>query len=289
MLLNPSLSHVADTCRAPMPIEAGLAADLAFLRRCASSTPDSADETRMPVVLVATGSFCPPHLGHIQMLRAAVDALSPGVQVAGAIMVPSSDKYVQRKAKRAPGHGDESEPPSFKLRAQLLRSMAADVGLDSWLHVSDAEAARRLFYLDVVEDLAKNATNDPDLGRLAPPQLIFVTGCDRWFPLLEHSPGCDGVVVVPRADSAGVPARSSWPSRAHNSPYRVVAAPLSNGVDALSSTKLRIAVTNALETAEVSAGNLQEAVASAAESFMTPLAAAEFAVWVVATKSATSA
>lgn len=214
------------------------------------------------------------------MLQAAADALTLSVQVAGAIMAPSSDQYIQSKSHF---HGDRSAQLSFQQRAELLQTMASDLGLGSWLHVSDAEAARDLFYLEVVEDLSKAAAMDPAFAQLVPPQLIFVTGCDRWAPLLHQFPGGDGVVVVPRAGGAPLPALSEWPRWARDNPCRVVAEPLAEGSDALSSTRLRKVVKSAL-SAEGSVESIEGAVASAAEGFMTPLAASKFATWFAAAR-----
>eukprot|EP00727_Mastigamoeba_balamuthi_P007583 m51a1_g3445 hypothetical protein (273) ;mRNA; r:663168-663986 len=55
------------------------------------------------VVLVQSGSLCPPHAMHLEMFaraRAAVERSSPSLVVVGGFMVPSSDGYVFRKLGR---------------------------------------------------------------------------------------------------------------------------------------------------------------------------------------------
>ena len=59
------------------------------------------DQAR-PCVLLTTGSFCPPHYGHIHMMEAAkTEAEKQGFQVVGGYISPSHDEYV--KAKTADG------------------------------------------------------------------------------------------------------------------------------------------------------------------------------------------
>lgn len=53
-----------------------------------------------PCILVTTGSFCPPHYGHIQMMEAAKAAVEKkGFQVIGGYLSPSHDEYVKAKTR----------------------------------------------------------------------------------------------------------------------------------------------------------------------------------------------
>ena len=51
------------------------------------------------IVLIATGSFNPPHLMHVKMLESARKAMSSQLDtfVVGGFLCPSHDKYVQGK------------------------------------------------------------------------------------------------------------------------------------------------------------------------------------------------
>ena len=51
------------------------------------------------VALLATGTFNPPHRGHIEMLRSARSALEGKAIVVGSIMAPSSDTYLLKKVE----------------------------------------------------------------------------------------------------------------------------------------------------------------------------------------------
>jgi len=93
------------------------------------------------------------------MLQAAAEALGSDVHVAGAIVVPSADDYIENKMRWQNG-GALSIYPKFALRADLLRSIATDLGLVSWLHVSDAEAVQGLFYLQVFPSLLRGVAAD---------------------------------------------------------------------------------------------------------------------------------
>ena len=61
--------------------------DVTFIKhKCKAN---AVSEGRHPVVLVATGTYAPPHRGHFEMLKRAEAALMDEC-VVGAIMVPSS-------------------------------------------------------------------------------------------------------------------------------------------------------------------------------------------------------
>mmetsp|Transcript_88156 Transcript_88156/g.161447 ORF Transcript_88156/g.161447 Transcript_88156/m.161447 type:complete len:222 (+) Transcript_88156:3-668(+) len=214
------------------------------------------------------------------MLQAAARSLSHAVEVVGAIMVPSSDQYVKDKAQ---WRGDRTRQPSYELRAELIQAMAVELDLGFQIHISDAEAERGLFYLEVVEHLAKVADCIARGPVSATPILIFVTGGDRWNPLLQSFEGGDGVVVIPRAGdetNSRIPARSEWPRWARDNPCRVVAEPLAGRVSTLSSTRLRSAIDATLKENSNEAPHVrQDAAISAAADFMTPSAASIYVQW----------
>ena len=137
----------------------------------------------------------------------------------------------------------------------------------------------------MLANLAENVAKDPAFSKIPVPQLVFVTGGDRWFPLLERFPGGDGVVVIPRAGDR-LPPRGGWPDWARDDPFRVVAEPLAGGADALSSTWLRRAVCEALKNTSGCTEDIHEAISLAAADYMTSSAAIKLADWLVANRSA---
>lgn len=252
----------------------GLDADLAFIRASVAGVLDVADvgTSEGPIILLATGTFNPPHRGHLEMIRVARDALAEaGGPVAGAILVPSSDDYVRCKVKEA--GLDMSLAFSFHLRAKLLRATAADLGMRGTVHICDAEQSRGLFYLQVPASLAQALDKDQPK-----PRLIFVTGSDRPHPLLHRSRGLSGCVVVPRTGD------NVSHLRAHvvSDPLRVVAEEM-EGIADLSSTRLREALVSALQCkqredaatrqTEVASVEAEDVAISALREFMTPSAA----------------
>lgn len=232
----------------------GLQNDLDFLDRCCAGMD-------APIVLVATGSFCPPHRGHLEMMQAAKNALGPGSVPVGAIMVPSSDDYLECK-------GVPLIP--FELRSEMLQAMASDMSIGPWIHVSDAEHRRGEFYLEVLTRLS--AAAERGHSRLAP-RLVFVTGSDRPRPLSQKRDGMAGVVVVPRAGNH----RPDVPPRFLGDLLRCVAAPLAGSASALSSTQLREGVQDALAVAERDGVSPQVAVEAAITESMSPSAAKVYA------------
>lgn len=234
---------------------AGQQDDLNFLERCCTGT-------EYPIVLVATGSFCPPHRGHLEMMLAAKEALGPDVVPVGAILVPSSDSYVMHKGVPF---------ISFELRSQLLQAIASDMGIGSWIHISDAEHKRDEFYLQVLTNMSLAAA---ERGPSSPtPQLVFVTGSDRPMPLRQTRKGMAGVVVVPRAGDHP----PTLPSDRRDDPLRCVAAPLAGSAAALSSTQLRDLVQGALAVAKRDGALPRDAIEAAVRESMSPAAAILYA------------
>ena len=99
-----------------------------------------------PVVLVATGGFCPVHEGHLAMMRAArTVATNAGYTVVGGYLSPGHDEYVRLKC------GAEAIPASVRLEQCAVAAAATD-----WLSVDAWEALHRrvaVNYTDVVARL----------------------------------------------------------------------------------------------------------------------------------------
>ena len=237
--------------------------DVEFMqRRCKEAV---VGDGRRPVVLVATGTYAPPHRGHFEMLTAAESALTAnGGCVVGAIMVPSSSEFAGDKEAEGWEIG-----LSYEVRKSLLLKMAEDLRMADWLHVSDAQEVLQLHYFQVLEGMAEGLA-----GSGSSPALVMVHGGDRHFSRLEHEaplfkplldtpgvskdpdspgPNCAGIVVVPRPGPLPLylegKSREEWPEVARASPLRAVAQALSSGRDDFSSTLLRKEVFSALPDA----------------------------------------
>lgn len=89
--------------------------------------------TDRPVVLLATGGFCPVHAGHIEMMeraRAAVEGA--GFTVIGGYLSPGHDAYLQAKC------GPMATPAQ-----ERLRQCASATGTSDWLSVDPWESMYR--------------------------------------------------------------------------------------------------------------------------------------------------
>lgn len=80
-------------------------------------------------IIVMGGSFNPPTIAHLKLLRAAMDALSAET----GYFVPVSHAYLKRKMARA-GSGHLCVPASTRL--EMLRAMAAD---DARIHIDEGD------------------------------------------------------------------------------------------------------------------------------------------------------
>ena len=192
------------------------------------------------VALLATGTFNPPHRGHIEMLRSARDALEGKAIVVGSIMVPSSDTYLLEKVRGA-GLPD-SVVLRFEERVQLLRKLAGELG-ESCIHFSDAQQNRGQFYCEIARELAMAGKQvfDPF------PVFVFVSGSDRWKPLCTDNDDIAGVVIVERRGQL-VPPRETWEQKFRDDPWRIV-IPAAANTAGFSSTDLLKAVRAAVAEA----------------------------------------
>ena len=97
-----------------------------------------------PAVLVCAGSFCPPHLGHIDMMRAARTAVEKtGKRVVAGYFSPGHDEYIKHK------NGDGAIP--IHERIKLFDGM-----LDDWMYVCPWEGVfnkHAIMFTHVVERL----------------------------------------------------------------------------------------------------------------------------------------
>lgn len=237
---------------------AGLTADAEFLKACSQAL---AGDGERRVVLVASGSFCPPHRGHLGIIQAAANVLPASCVVVGAILVPSSDAYVKRKMNDNQIGSREAVP--FTLRSQMLKKMVEELSMPFPVHVSNVEQIGAAFYLEVFERWSRL---DFEL-----PSCIFVTGGDRPHPICREVRGMDGVVVVPRAED-DVGRIKMWQQRfLGDQQLRIVAPQLGGGADVLSSTLLRTAVERVVSTSNPK--DVRELVSHSLQVFLTPQAA----------------
>lgn len=148
--------------------------------------PKLAVHGERPVVLLATGGFCPVHAGHLAMMESAkLAAEKAGETVIGGYLSPGHDAYLQLKC------GAAAIPTHVRLR-QCAEAVAAS----AWLCVDPWEAMYRrvaVNYTDVVARLSTYLTARVD-PRIA---VRFVCGADnaRFALAFSESGGC---IVVGR-------------------------------------------------------------------------------------------
>ncbi|KAG0222169.1 hypothetical protein BGX31_009314 [Mortierella sp. GBA43] len=124
------------------------------IQNCTDETPirkivDRIDQMTMEdyekekIVLLLTGSFCPIHLHHTEMLEAAKTRMeqdqdgTPGAMILGGFLSPSHDLYVGEKLR-----GD-SLVLNAEERLELCRLQTAD---SDWMDVDAWEASQDRFY-----------------------------------------------------------------------------------------------------------------------------------------------
>lgn len=139
-----------------------------------------------PIVLLATGGFCPVHAGHIEMMeRARRAAEGEGFDVLGGYLSPGHDDYLTLKC------GDGAIPASTR-----LRQCAEVAARTDWLSVDPWEALHRrvsVNYTDVTWRLRQYLRAHVD-ERI---DVFFVCGGDnaRFASAFVEDGGC---VVVGR-------------------------------------------------------------------------------------------
>jgi len=128
--------------------------------------PTSTDPLKKPVVLVTTGSFCPVHLGHVQMMLATKTLLELdyGREVIAGFISPKNDRYGNGKLG--------GSLISAEQRAEMIRLATAEYG---WLNVSTWESMSkgkgRVQVLEYIE-----ATVSEHVKR--PVEAMYVCGSD---------------------------------------------------------------------------------------------------------------
>ena len=192
------------------------------------------DGSRPLAVLLTTGGHNPVHRGHLQMLHQAAERVeSQGYRVVSMWLSPSHDSYLQPKAAHLGTIGLSSD-----LRLELARRTIGDTEL---IAVSSWEASRDGYwpdYPEVCEALQEFLAQDEQLPNGI--STFYVCGTD-------HAEKCGlgyglqpdqnlGVVIVPREGDVA-------PDEDADS-LVFVAKPAPGDVAAMSSTKVRTAMTN---------------------------------------------
>jgi len=154
------------------------------------------DDTPL-VVLLATGSFNPPHKGHVSMFRHAKQYLeSTGMKVIGCVLSPSSDSYVGPKCGSL---GTRHFPAEQRL--QMCHLIAEECGKDINLSVSSWEAEYAGGFVDfpnVARKLRDEIHEDEELKGVS---VFYLAGYDLYRKCyLSRGIGTEGlgVVVAPR-------------------------------------------------------------------------------------------
>ncbi len=90
------------------------------------------DQTKKPCILLNTGSFCPVHEGHLEMMTSAKDYIeSLGYNVVQAYVSPGHDEYILAKNK------DQAIPVHHRIK--LINDAIKEQSLSSWLSVDPWE------------------------------------------------------------------------------------------------------------------------------------------------------
>jgi nicotinic acid mononucleotide adenylyltransferase len=161
-------------------------ADLADVDWRCTPRPRRGPSGERPVVLLATGGFCPVHAGHLAMMeRAREAATAAGHDVIGAYLSPGHDAYLRMKC------GDGAIPASVRLRQC---AEAAEPG--GWISVDPWEALHRRVAVNFTDVAARlraylRAHVDPRV------EVLYVCGGDnaRFALAFTERGGC---VVVGR-------------------------------------------------------------------------------------------
>nr|HEX4319141.1 hypothetical protein [Kofleriaceae bacterium] len=187
---------------------------------------DAAATARRPAVLLATGGFCPPHAGHLEMMERARDAATTqlGFDVIAGYLSPGHDRYARMKA------GDAAMPAPARLAA--CAELAARSGAD-WLVVDPWEALHRrvaVNFTDVCARLRAYLRAHVDLRV----EVVYVCGGDNARFALAFAedgacvvvarPGSDATVGAWRARLAGHP-RIAWADGDHPGASRALRPP----------------------------------------------------------------
>lgn len=129
--------------------------------------PKRAPSDDAPVVLLATGGFCPVHAGHLEMMaRARQSAEDAGLSVIGGYLSPGHDAYLRMKCGAA----------AIPIR-ERLRQCAIAVR-DSWLSLDPWEALHRRVAVNFTDVCARL---ERYLRRHVHPQVevVYVCGGDN--------------------------------------------------------------------------------------------------------------
>jgi nicotinic acid mononucleotide adenylyltransferase len=126
------------------------------------------DTSKRLAVLVSTGSFCPVHKGHLQMMEnAKVASEANGLAVLGGYLCPDHDGYVSAKL-----HGDAL---SIAERFHLCEKAVAE---SSWLMVDrSASLSTHVNFTRVLDHISRRLARDLHTHR--PIHVIYVYGSDH--------------------------------------------------------------------------------------------------------------
>jgi len=165
-----------------------------LLKHKTSSSPPS-----QYVILLATGSFNPPHKLHVQMYEEAYkNLLKKEIAVIGCLLVPASDFYVKNKL----GSG----AVSYEHRSALLEMIYKESFLKELFAVSKAEAFYNHFYTEAVVFYQKLVKKEfpEDAHKI---QIKYLCGSDTGNFLLYNSNvwSHHGTVVIERAGQPILP------------------------------------------------------------------------------------
>ena len=172
------------------------------------------------------GSFNPPTMAHLRLMKAAVD----GIGADRGLFVPSSDAYVFRKMRRAVD-GKIQFPEEVRLR--MLQAMCEG---DVRLGVETVEFGTTR--PQTLETLKKVAAANPES------EVFFLIGADKLDDMKRWSTRKEllvlfGVVAFERnGENAREKVEQDEIYRRHTEAFRFL--PMPEGVDGISSTEVRV-------------------------------------------------
>ena len=149
-------------------------APLAVLTNNLSKAATSAShQSASLAVLVTTGSFCPLHTGHIDMMKSSKLLLEQsGKIVLGGFIVPDHDSYISRKCGDKALNGPQ--------RIHLAESLIRETDNDDWLvvdHWTALYAPADLNFTMIIDRIAAQLALHIPIAR--PIEIIYVCGGDN--------------------------------------------------------------------------------------------------------------
>eukprot|EP00164_Ancoracysta_twista_P000330 GFYU01000456.1.p1 GENE.GFYU01000456.1~~GFYU01000456.1.p1 ORF type:complete len:341 (+),score=92.41 GFYU01000456.1:82-1104(+) len=164
-----------------------------------TDTPPHTHTHGCDVILISTGSYCPPHRQHLQKFVQAKKWIEANTtsHVIGGLVSPSHDNYVNRKL------GTKAISSPHRLR--MLELCIAEMGLQEWLYADPWECTQDHFidFMNIAAHVAQSVSEHPIL-RTRSIRVVFLCGADLALNCRLYSPSVPisfqvGILAVGRA------------------------------------------------------------------------------------------